>query len=79
MEDDMNYYDFLKMVRGTKKRVEFIELNNKLNHNEEFKILSRSEQFSIKAELYQWFKLSGYKDSKNFSFLIATKPIQMIN
>ena len=70
----MNYFDFSKMVRGIKKRDEFIKLNNELNNNEEFKKLSREYQFSIKAELYQWFKLSGYKDSKNFSFLIATKP-----
>lgn len=71
----MDFWGFSKMVCGIKKRAEFIELNNNLNNNEEFKNLSRSEQFCIKAELYQWFKLSGYKDSKNFSFLIATKPI----
>lgn len=72
----MNYFDFLKVVRGIKKRTEFIKLNYNLNINEDFKALKNEEQFCIKAELYQWFKLSGYKDSKNFSFLIATKPIK---
>lgn len=71
----MYYYDFLRMVRGVKKRAEFIELNNNLNNNEEFKSLDSGAKFCIKAELYTWFKISGYKDSKNFSFLIATKPI----
>lgn len=70
----MDYYDFLKIVRKAKKRTEFIKLNNELNNNEEFNKLRTTDKHCIKVELYDRFKTLGYKDSKNFSYLIATKP-----
>lgn len=70
----MNYYDFLKKIRGAKSRADFIKTNDDLNNDGDFQKLRTNEQFCIKAELYERFKMAGYKDSKNFSFLIAVKP-----
>ncbi len=71
----MNYYDFLKEVRKLKERNEFVKYNNNIGDNEDFAKLTADERFCIKAELYNQFKLLGYKDSKNFSFLITIRPI----
>ena len=69
----LNYYDALKEIRTLKSRDQFVQYNEYLNGSHAFKSLTTSEQICLKLELYDKFKERGYRDSKNFSYIIATK------
>ena len=69
----LGYYDAIKEIRALKSRNEFIQYNEYLNKSDVFKKMTTSEQICLKLELYDKFKEHGYRDSKNFSYLIATK------
>lgn len=69
----LNYYDGLKEIRQLKSRRQFVQYNEYLNNSHAFKSLTRSEQICLKLALYDEFKAHGYRDSKTFSYLIATK------
>jgi hypothetical protein len=69
----LNYYDGLKEIRELKSRKQFIQYNDYLNGSYAFKQLTAAEQICLKLELYDKFKERGYRDSKNFSYLIVTK------
>jgi hypothetical protein len=69
----LNYYAGLKEIRELNSRRGIIQYNEYLNGSVAFKRLSRGEQICLKCALYNRFKELGCRDSKNFSFLIATR------
>lgn len=69
----LNYYDAIKEIRRLKSRRQFIQYNEYLNSSNDFAKMTQSEKICLKLELYDKFKERGYRDSKNFSYLIATK------